>query len=262
MDQGRDTTQRSPPGENKKPRRGARRVAIRPLRMFVRLASRKEYKRGQPQTLVDITFFGIGIAARLASRGSNLVQQALPGHMAADCCNGCIDAPGDLRVTETGTSFRRFLPVPVLDFGLGNTRHENQVSPSKTWGKQRWSSTASIMFRTCAPLGLNDQAPEPQAESGANDQRTGDPAVGLAERGAEQRAIAQRFIYGRPLAAKIRGGVGVMTLGCRSLSAKYCSSVGVTSRGLRSIPSVSRIRRRCPAAVAYLLKSQVLPSHN
>jgi len=42
--------------ENKKPRRGARRVAMRPL-MFVRLASQKKYKRGQPKTLVDINFF-------------------------------------------------------------------------------------------------------------------------------------------------------------------------------------------------------------
>jgi hypothetical protein len=36
------------------------------------------------------------------------------GHMLADCRNGCIGAPGDLRVTETRTSFRRFVPVPVL----------------------------------------------------------------------------------------------------------------------------------------------------
>ena len=54
------------------------------------------------------------IAARLANRGSSLDQQAL---MAADCCNGWIDT-GDLRVTETRTTFRRFLPVPVLDFGF------------------------------------------------------------------------------------------------------------------------------------------------
>jgi hypothetical protein len=42
---------------SKKPRRGARRVAMRPLRTFVRLASRKNTSGGQPKTLVDINFF-------------------------------------------------------------------------------------------------------------------------------------------------------------------------------------------------------------
>ena len=45
--------------------------------------------------------------------------------MLADCCNGCIGAPGDLRVTETRTSFRRFLPMPVLDFGRAKARSMN-----------------------------------------------------------------------------------------------------------------------------------------
>ena len=47
----------------------------------------------------------IGIAARLPSRGSSLVRQAIP-----DICRPiaamAIGAPGDLRVTETRASFR------------------------------------------------------------------------------------------------------------------------------------------------------------
>ena len=40
----------SPPGENKKPRRGARRVAMRPLRDVCSPGKAKKYKRGQPKT--------------------------------------------------------------------------------------------------------------------------------------------------------------------------------------------------------------------
>ena len=41
---------------NKKPRRGARRVAMRPLRDVCSPRKSKKYKRGQPKTLVDINF--------------------------------------------------------------------------------------------------------------------------------------------------------------------------------------------------------------
>src|SRR6516164_3713032 len=50
-------SQRSPPGENKKPRRGARRVAMRPLRMFVRLARRKNTRVDNQKRLWILTFF-------------------------------------------------------------------------------------------------------------------------------------------------------------------------------------------------------------
>ena len=43
--------------KNKKPRRGARRVATRPLRDVCSPGKANKYKRGQPKTLVDINFF-------------------------------------------------------------------------------------------------------------------------------------------------------------------------------------------------------------
>ena len=62
----------SPPGENKKPRWGARRVAMRPLRMFVRLARRKNTSVDNQKRLWILTFFAARI---IVSRVANMRLQ-------------------------------------------------------------------------------------------------------------------------------------------------------------------------------------------